>query len=158
MIKIMSKYGNLIAEYDWADLRDADLREADLRDADLRGANLSRADLSEADLSDADLRGADLRYADLRMANLIGADLRDADLRGADLSEADLIIITWMYWTVYITPGHLRIGCKSYPLKTWEEFSDAEISAMETKALEFWKENRELIIGLCKRFEKGETK
>ena len=103
-----------------------------------------------------DKSGAVLRYFDAD--TLSGADLSDADLRGADLSDAnlrgaDLIIITWSYWTTYITKGHIRIGCRFHTLAEWREFSDDEISAMDSRALDFWKMNKELIIGLCERFE-----
>ncbi|MDE2430003.1 MAG: pentapeptide repeat-containing protein, partial [Burkholderiales bacterium] len=113
-----------------------------LRDADLRGA----------DLCDANLCGADLRDDDLRGANLRGANLRDADLRGADLCDANLIIITWSHWTTYITPGHIRIGCQSHTLDEWKNFDDQKIAGMESRALDFWRENKALIIGLCERF------
>ena len=91
------------------------------------------ANLSDTDLSDANLRGADLRGADLRYANLI--------------------IITWSYWPTYITKGYIRIGCQSHTLTRWRGFTDAEISEMDEKALDFWKQNKTLIIGLCERFE-----
>lgn len=86
-------------------------------------------------------------------AYLSGAYLRGADLSGANLSGADLIIITWMYWTVYITRGHIRVGCQAHSLETWKDFSDDEISAMDNRALDFWKENKSMIISLCERFE-----
>jgi len=78
--------------------------------------------------------------------------LSDADLRGADLSDANLIIITWSHWTTYITPGHIRIGCQSHQLDDWKNFNDQQIANMDSKALYFWKQNKELIIGLCERF------
>ena len=107
-----------------------------------------------------DKSGAVLRYFDAD--TLSGADLSDADLRGADLSDAnlrgaDLIIITWSYWTTYITKGHIRSGCRFHTLAEWREFSDDEISAMDSRALDFWKMNKELIIGLCERFEVKNT-
>ena len=118
-----------------------------LSDANLRGANLR----------DAYLRGADLRDADLRHANLSGADLRGADLRYANLRGADLIVLQMDLWTAYITTNHIRIGCQSHILSEWENFTDEEISEMHPGALEYWNENKEVIISLCKRFNnKGE--
>jgi len=158
MIKILNKTGQIIAEFavenlSYANLRYANLRDANLRDADLRGADLSGADLSYADLRDANLRYANLRDANLRDADLRDADLRYANLSGANLRDAEIIIITWSAWTVCITNGHIRIGCQSHKLEDWINFSDTEISEMDSKALDFWKENKELIVGLCKRFE-----
>ena len=94
------------------------------------------------------LRGADLSYTNLR-----GADLRGANLRGADLSYTDIVIITWAHWTTYITPGHIRIGCQSHSIDEWRSFTDGEIADMDSKALDFWNQNKELIIGLCERFQ-----
>lgn len=93
-----------------------------------------------------------LSWEDLSGANLRGADLSEADLRGADLRGADMIIITWHPWNVYITTEHIIIGCQSHSLESWKNFSDEEISGMHRNASEFWKLNKELIIGLCERF------
>ena len=128
MIKILNKNGDTLK----------------VVDAD----NLSRADLSRADLSGADLRGANLRGAYLG-----GADLRGADLRGADLSGADLLIITGLIWPAYITKGFIRVGCQAHSLDMWRNFSDQEIAEMARGALDFWKQNKEMIIALCERFE-----
>ena len=137
-MKIFNKIGELILETESESLRNADLSHADLRGADLRGA-----DLRNANLCNAYLRGADLR----------GADLSHADLRGADL-----IILQMDGWTAYITTDHIRIGCQSHTLIEWESFTDKEIANMHTtRALDYWKNNKEVIISLCKRFNnKGE--
>jgi len=146
-MKIFNTSGELILETE----------SKNLSDADLLGANLSDANLRYANLSDADLRGANLSDADLLGANLSDADLRGADLRGADLRGADLIVLQMDLWTAYITTNHIRIGCQSHILSEWENFTDEEISEMHPGALEYWNENKEVIISLCKRFNnKGE--
>ena len=142
-----------------ANLRDANLHDANLHDADLRDANLHDAYLYGADLRGADLRGADLRGADLRGANLRGADLRDANLRGvdlcganlrgADLRDADLCgavgnkkelrTIQVDTYSISFTDSIMQIGCKRFSHKEWENFTDAEISNMDSGALEWWK-------------------
>ena len=142
MITIKDIYGKELLTLDVNSLS-----EADLSGANLRGAYMSGADLSGADLSGADLSGADLSGANLSGANLSGANLSEADLRGADM-----IIITWHPLNVYITTEHIRIGCQSHSLESWKNFSDEEISGMHKNASEFWKLNKELIIGLCERF------
>ena len=134
MIKILDRNGKELLV----------LEEVDsLSGANLRYANLRDADLSDADLSDANLSDADLRYADLRYANL----------SDANLSGANLIIISWSFWTTYITPGYIRIGCQSHDLESWKNFNDDQIADMDSRALDFWKQNKELIVGLCERFE-----
>ncbi len=146
-MKIFNTSGELILEID----------SESLRGANLLGANLSDANLRYANLSDADLRGADLRYADLRGADLSGADLRYANLSDADLRGANLIVLQMDLWTAYITTNHIMIGCQSHILSEWENFTDEEISEMHPGALEYWNNNKEVIIALCKRFNnKGE--
>jgi hypothetical protein len=123
--------------------------------ANLRGANLRGADLIDADLRGADLRGADLIDADLRGADLRGSNLRDADLRDADLIDANLIDaignmkeICSMQLDTYgitFTKDILQIGCKNHTHKDWFDFSDNEISKMDSHALEWWKKWKEFI-------------
>ena len=96
---------------------------------------------------------AEFDVENLRGADLCNANLPGANLRGADLCGAEIIIITFSLWTAYITNGHIKIGCQSHKLEDWINFSNTEISEMDSKALDFWKENKELIIGLCKRFK-----
>ena len=165
MIKIYNRFdGALIREFDvdnmldanmrGADLLDANMRGANMRGADLRGADLRGANLLDADLRGANLRGADLICADLIGANLIGADLRGADLRGANL-RGSLIVIYGLQWEVYITKNHIMIGCQAHDLEKWESFIDEEINNMARDALDFWKENKEMIINLCRRLTNG---
>ena len=147
-----------------ADLRGADLCDADLRDADLSGAYLSGAylscaDLSGADLSGADLSGADLREAYLRSANLSGADLRGANLSCANLSCADLWntignkkeIFTFQTnkYTVVIYQDRIQIGCKNFSQSEWFNFSDDEITKMDSEALDWWCTNKQHVKTWC---------
>jgi hypothetical protein len=161
-----------------ANLSGADLRGADLFGANLSGANLSCADLSGADLSGANLRGANLSCADLSGADLSGANLRCANLSGADLSGADLsgadlfganlscadlsgakmfdeilvispLSINGLYWDVLITGENLKIGCQRHSHIKWMEFSDGEISQMDSCALAFWAECKAILMNLC---------
>ena len=124
--------------------------EANLRDTDLTGANLSEANLREANLREANLRDTDLTGADLRDTDLTGANLREANLRwadltGADLREANIINMRLDQWSVYIQPETIRIGCEYHTVDEWKAFSEDQISAMDSAALEFWKKYKALI-------------
>lgn len=150
------KFGrkNLInADLRDADLSDANLCRADLRRADFRGADLNDANLSGADLSGADLRRANLRGADLRSANLRFADLRDADLRRADLHDADLCVFQTDSWTAYIQKDVITIGCKRHTVKEWMEFTDEEINSMNSNALNYWKQYKDIIFSIHANLE-----
>ena len=122
------------------------------------GADLYGANLYGADLGGADLRGANLYGADLYGANLYGADLRGADLRGANLYGEKLAIapisIINLYWDVLITESYMKIGCKRYRHEEWKAFDDVEISAMDSKASEFWKANKTWLLSACKAHKK----
>lgn len=89
------------------------------------------------------------------LVSLDANSLCEADLRWVNLRGSDIIIIMFENQTTYIIPGHIRIGCgKQHSLEEWKNFNDQEIEQMHSNTLDFWKENKELIINLCERFEK----
>ena len=49
-------------------------------------------------------------------------------------------------WVVYVYETHLKIGCQYYTHDEWLSFEDSRISKMHSKALEWWKEHKPLII------------
>jgi hypothetical protein len=105
---------------------------------------------ARANLREANLRGADLRWADLSGADLRWADLREADLRWADLSGAigNMLQVRSMQIEAYSiswTDDILNIGCKSYLIDEWRNFSDEEISKMDEGALEWWCKWKDII-------------
>ena len=114
--------------------------------ANLYGADLRRANLYGADLRGANLRGADLRGANLRRANLYGADLRGANLRGANLRGAksggdDLLkcnTVLGLRWSILMFQDMVTVGCKRHTLEEWLNFTNEEITKMDSKALEFY--------------------
>ena len=116
-----------------------------------QGANLRGANLQDANLQDANLQGANLRGANLRGANLQGANLRGANLRGAKNAP---LIITGLRWVVYISgTGNMRIGCQNHSIKHWDNFSDELINRMDDCALEFWKQHKEMLMGICNSYK-----
>ena len=145
------------------DLSDADLSCVNLRGANLKGACLRRVDLSYADLNDADLRDAYLSGACLSRAYLSRADLRGAYLRGANLSDAslkgaNLKVYQADNWTAYIQPDSIRIGCEYHTVDAWMDFTDEAISTMDETALEYWKNNKDIIFAIHAKLKEGELK
>ncbi|QCQ60915.1 pentapeptide [Rheinheimera phage vB_RspM_Barba14S] len=137
-------------------LRGANLRGANLRGANLSGANLRGADLSGADLSGADLSGADLSGADMSRADLSGADLSGADLSGANLrstigNQGQIITIQTDVWQIVYTSDVMQIGCQRHSINDWLVFSDDHISKMDSKALEFWKKWKPILVLILER-------
>ena len=134
------------ADLSYADLSYADLSRANLSYANLSYANLSYANLSYADLSRANLSYANLSYANLSYANLSSANLRDTIGNGREIKSLQIGTYNISY-----TKDIISIGCKTYTLEQWENFTDVEIDNMNSEALKWWKLNKELIITLVKR-------
>ena len=94
-----------------------------------------------ANLSGADLSGADLRYANLSGANLGGA--RNAPL-----------VIFGLRWTVIINGlGNMQIGCQSHKVERWRGFTDRQIAAMHSSALDFWNQHKPMLMALCDSYK-----
>ncbi len=61
----------------------------------------------------------------------------------------NILSIHGLYWPVGISNTHMKIGCQFYHHEAWKNFSEAEISEMHPKALEFWNKNKDLLLGFC---------
>ena len=113
--------------------------------------DLSSADLSSADLRVANLRGADLRGADLSSADLSSADLSSADLRGAIGNNKEMKTLQLGTYIVTIYKEIIQIGCQNHSISEWENFDDNYIKRMDMNALEWWRENKDIVLTLAKR-------
>jgi hypothetical protein len=116
-------------------------------------AYLDGANLEGANLEDANLRGAYLARANLDGANLRGAYLDGATYGIATLKNG-LLQLLGKYWPVYIFDDHIKIGCQLHSTADWESFDDERISRMDRNALEFWKENKEMIMTVARAHQK----
>ena len=149
-----------------ADLERADLEGADLEGADLEGANLEEASLERASLTGANLTGANLEGAYLYGANLEGANLTGADLEGAIILKRDGVDVTisrapiqvlGLDYAVMIFDNHMKIGCELHSFEEWGNFSDDDILEMDSnKALDFWSENKSMLMEMCESRNKNE--
>ena len=136
-------------------LRESDLSGSDLSRCDLSGSNLSRCNLRGSDLSESDLSESDLSWSNLRESDLSWSDLSWSDLSGSNLSGSDLSgsngnckeikTVQTDIWHVCMTANVMQIGCEQHTLIEWKNFNDDEISAMESGALEFWKNWKKLL-------------
>ena len=100
-----------------------------------QNCNLRESDLSGSDLSTCDLSGSNLRGSDLRGSNLIGSNGNCKEIKTV---QTDI-------WHVCMTANVMQIGCEQHTLIEWKNFNDDEISAMESGALEFWKNWKKLL-------------
>ena len=84
-----------------------------------------------------------------------GADLFGANLRGA--KNAPMIINAGFPWDVIISgTGMMRIGCQNHSVEAWNNFTNEEISAMDSKALEFWKQFGAMLLNCCDTYKHAE--
>lgn len=81
-------------------------------------------------------------------ANLSEANLSEANLRGANLK-----VFHGGKWVAYIDPWFIRIGCQFFSVSEWNGFSDEKIGDMDCDALEFWKENKAVIMTIAKQLQ-----
>ena len=80
-----------------------------------------------------------------------GANLRCANLQGAKNAP---LIINGLYWLVVIDGlGMMRIGCQNHSIERWASFSDELINRMDSYALEFWKQHKEMLMGICNAYK-----
>ena len=87
-------------------------------------------------------------------ANLRGAYLEGAYMEGAtygiDVAVSKTPIqILGLTWPIYVFDTHLKIGCELHTIAEWFKFKNSHISKMDSKALEWWKRNREWLQLLC---------
>ena len=118
----------------------------DLRGCDLTGITLPTSIGGWLYLGGCDLTG-------ITLPTSIGGSL---DLSGCDLTGIKLptsiggsLYLHKSPWDVTMTGELMTIGCETFAHQKWAEFSDSEISAMEQRALAFWKENKPELMRLC---------
>ena len=63
------------------------------------------------------------------------------------------ISLAGLYWPVTITDKHMQIGCEMHTFSDWDKFKGRRIKAMDTNALEFWKELKSALMALCRSHE-----
>jgi uncharacterized protein YjbI with pentapeptide repeats len=183
MIQIKHRFTNaVLCEFDAVDIKDclekavksganlwrANLEGANLWRANLEGANLMGASLMGANLEGANLEGANLMGASLMGANIMDASLMGANLRGANLMDASLegaslrgekiaispVLIGGLTWHICISESYLQIGCQRHKHKEWAWFDDETIENMNSRASEFWKQNKSWLLSACKAHRK----
>jgi len=118
---------------------------------DLRGCDLAGITLPTSVGGSLDLRGCDL--AGITLLTSVGGSLylRGCDLAGITLptSIGGSLYLHKQPWGVSITREQMTIGCKTFSHTGWAGFDDSKISAMDQRALEFWKTNKAELMSLC---------
>ena len=77
---------------------------------------------------------------DLSWSNLSGSNLSGSNGNCIEIKTVQTDI-----WHVCMTANVMQIGCEQHTLIEWKNFNDDEISAMESRALEFWENWKKLL-------------
>jgi len=106
----------------------------------------AKANLCEANLSFANLEGANLASTNLEYACLYRTIGNNREIKTLQLGK---------YLVVILTGVMIHIGGEEHSIKEWENFTDAEIEAMDEGILEWWKEWKETIMKVAKGAKNG---
>ena len=136
-----------------SDLSWADLSRSNLSGSNLNGSNLSGSNLNGSNLSGSNLSGSNLSWANLSRSNLSGSNLSGSNLSGAIGNMKQVFSAQLGTWMITFTKTMLFIGCQAHSIKKWKSFTDEEISAMDTRALPWWKKWKDLIFKMIELAE-----
>ena len=84
-------------------------------------------------------------------ANLWTANLSGANLRSTIGNQGQIITIQTDVWQIVYTSDVMQIGCQRHSINDWLVFSDDHISKMDSKALEFWKKWKPILVLILER-------
>ena len=75
--------------------------------------------------------------------------MSNANLFGEKISKPIKQLFTDK-WIVTIGETKIKIGCKLYTIKQWNNFTDEKISSMDEQALKWWQKWKNPIMSICK--------
>jgi uncharacterized protein YjbI with pentapeptide repeats len=138
--------------------RGGDFRGGDFRGGNFWGGNFLGGDFWGGYFRGGNFRGGDFRGGNFwggnfRGGNFLGGDFRGGDFWGGDFRGGAIKIkpqtLYGLHWRIIIVDDRMEIGCQRHTHAEWKKFTDAEISAMDSYALEFWKENKSFLLAAC---------
>ena len=74
----------------------------------------------------------------------------------AEVAELCITVRTRKYYCT-ISDTHIAIGCKNYTFSEWENFTEEEISKMDTNAWEWWTQYKPILFEILKVENKVKT-
>ena len=78
-----------------------------------------------------------------------GANLSRVEYNREKLDKIPIQVLGLKY-QILITKEQIKIGCELHKSSEWEKFKDSRIKLMDKEALEWWKANKKIIMGLHK--------
>lgn len=143
---------------------EASFWEANLMDSTIVNSQLGRSRFSWGRLDGARLLGCDLSHTQFIGATLVGCDLYESCIYGVRLRQALLtgarygkakmengvLTLGDLGFMVHIFDRHIRVGCKLFSTREWENFTDDELSVMWPSALSFATKYKDYILRVAK--------
>ena len=77
------------------------------------------------------------------------ADLRSADLWDVTGNKKEIFTFQTNKYTVVIYQDRIQIGCKNFSQSEWFNFSDDEITEMDSGALDWWCTHKQHVKTWC---------
>ena len=72
----------------------------------------------------------------------------EAEVKKVFGKNTDFYVPMQIHWPTYILTDWMKIGCEFHTIDEWKSFTDEEICAMDSCALEFWRSNKDMLIGV----------
>ena len=63
-----------------------------------------------------------------------------------NIKSKQIILINGLEYKIWIWGGMIKVGCEQHTAEEWKNFTDDEISDMETGALNWWNKNKAMIL------------
>jgi hypothetical protein len=70
-------------------------------------------------------------------------------IRWSGKKTENLISINGLTWPIATDGIAIQIGCQNHTVARWESFSDAEIAAMDSKALDWWRQWKPTVMAMA---------
>lgn len=92
---------------------------------------------------DLDLRGTAITALPEGLSVGGGLYLRGTSITAYRTSE--VCFLNLPIWPVRIQADNIKIGCQRHSASEWFDFEDTQIKAMQTRALDWWREHKQII-------------
>jgi len=91
-----------------------------------------------------EFRGGCFRGGYFLGGEFLGGCFLGGEFRGEKITKPPMILLG-LTWKVLITMEQVQIGCEVHKAVDWWGFDDNQIDKMESRALAFWKKNKDFI-------------
>ena len=131
-----------------------------IRGGTILGGNIWGGNIWGGTIDGGNIRGGTILGGTILGGNIWGGNIRGGTIRGGTIdggtirdgttTSKDPIFISGLPYSVTVTDAHILIGCALHTIAEWRAFNDRRILEMDGKdVLDFWRTNRDLILGLC---------